>query len=36
AKKIADEQQMAAMTYQNSWDWGSWDWGPWGGGWWRR
>lgn len=36
AKKIADEQQMTAMTYQNNWDWGSWDWGPWGGGWWRR
>ena len=35
AKKIADEQQMAAMTYQDSWDWGRWDWGPWGGGWWR-
>jgi predicted small secreted protein len=35
-KKIADEQQMTAMTYQDSWDWGGWDWGPWGHGWWRR
>jgi hypothetical protein len=35
AKNIADEQQMAAMTYQDSWDWGGWDWGPWGRGWWR-
>jgi predicted small secreted protein len=34
-KKIADEQQMAAMTYQDGWDWGGWDWGPWGGGRWR-
>jgi hypothetical protein len=35
-KKIADEQQMTAMTYEDGWDWGGWDWGPWGGGWWRR
>jgi hypothetical protein len=36
AKNIADEQQMAAMTYQDGWDWGGWDWGPWGVGPWRR
>jgi hypothetical protein len=36
AKKIADEQQMTAMTYQNAWDWGGWNWGPWGRGWWYR
>ncbi len=34
SKRIADEQQMAALTYQDSWDWGGWDWGPWGAGWW--
>jgi hypothetical protein len=36
AKKLADEQQMTAMTYQDNWDWGGFNWGPWGGGWWRR
>ena len=35
ARKLADEQQMTAMTYQDSWNWGGWDWGPWGHGWWR-
>jgi hypothetical protein len=34
SKRIADEEQMAALTYQDSWDWGGWDWGPWGAGWW--
>lgn len=31
---LADEQQMTAMLYQNSWDWNRWNWGPWGPGWW--
>jgi hypothetical protein len=35
ARKIADEQAMTAMTYQNAWNWNRWDWGPWGPGWWR-
>ncbi|HEX4709548.1 hypothetical protein [Phenylobacterium sp.] len=35
-KKIANEQEMAAMTYEDGWDWGGWDWGPWGGGGFRR
>lgn len=34
-KKIVDEQQMTAMTYEDGWNWGGWDWGPWGRGWWR-
>jgi hypothetical protein len=34
-QKLVDEQQMTAMTYQDSWDWNGWDWGPWGRGWWR-
>ena len=34
-KKIVDEQQMTAMTYQDNWNWGGFDWGPWGHGWWR-
>jgi hypothetical protein len=30
-RRIADEQQMTAMTYRENWDWNRWDWGPWGG-----
>src|SRR5215469_13496849 len=36
-RRIADEQQLTAETYQESTDWWSgWDWGPWGAGpdWW--
>lgn len=35
-QRIANEQQMTALEYQNAWDWGGWDWGPWGRGWWWR
>jgi hypothetical protein len=35
SKRIADEQESAALSFQDNWDWGGWDWGPWGGGWWR-
>ncbi|MDB5477317.1 MAG: hypothetical protein JWP49_2828 [Phenylobacterium sp.] len=31
-RRIANQQEMTAMTYQNNWDWNRWDWGPWGGG----
>jgi hypothetical protein len=34
-KKIADEEQLAALNYEDGWDWGRWDWDPWGPGWWR-
>jgi hypothetical protein len=30
-RQIANEQQIAAETYQNA----TWDWGPWGPGWWN-
>jgi hypothetical protein len=34
-RRIANQEEMDAMTYQDTWNWDRWDWGPWGGrGWW--
>jgi hypothetical protein len=29
-KNLADQQQLTAQMYQNSWYWDGWSWGPWG------